>query len=139
MIRDQPPLDLYWSTKHPLICVELSEVMSRVRFKQPQIPRGQPGHDRLFKVRKLFDPQFELRYNTYCELTIDEAVIKFKGRLGNGYVKRFQIYTGAGTAVEEHTTADDSGATARLVVGLVNGLEQNYPRLFVNNYFTSPY
>ena len=57
----------------------------------------------------------------------------------NWYIKQFQIYTGAGTAGEEHTTADDgTGATARLVLGLLNGLEQHYPRLFVDNYYISP-
>ena len=60
-------------------------------------------------------------------------MIKFKGRLGfkqyiknkptkrdikvfvlsdatTGYVKRFQIYTGAAIAVDEHTSADNPGA-----------------------------
>ena len=55
-----------------------------------------------------------------------------------GYVKRFQIYTGAATAVDEHTSADNPGATSRVVLGLINGLEQYHPRLYVDNYYTSP-
>ena len=122
------------------------------------------AYDKLFKVRKLIDlvsAQFDSQYNTHGELTIDEAMIKFKGRLGfkqyiknkptkwgikvfvlsdatTGYVKRFQIYTGAATAVDEHTSADNPGATSRVVLGLINGLEQYHPRLYVDNYYTSP-
>ena len=88
----------------------------------------------------------------------NEAMIKFKGRLGfkqyiknkptkwgikvfvlsdatTGYVK---IYTGAATAVDEHTSADNPGATSRVVLGFINGLEQYHPRLYVDNYYTSP-
>ena len=49
-----------------------------------QIPAGQPGHDRLFKVRRLLDlliPKFESEYTIHQECTIDEAMIPFKGRL----------------------------------------------------------
>ena len=169
-----PQLPLYWSTKHPFISVGLSEVMSRIRFEQiwryfhlcnldHQVPRGQPGHDKLFKVRELLDlvsAQFDSQYNTHGELAIDEAMIKFKGRLGfkqylknkptkwgikvfvlsdsiSAYVKRFQIYTGAALAVDEHVSADDQGATAKVVYSLVHGMEQNHYRLFVDNYYTS--
>ena len=90
-IVKSPQLDLYWSTKHPLIRIGFSEVMSRVRFEQiwryfhlcnedHVVPRGQPGYDKLFKVRKLLDlvsSQFDSQYNTHGELTIDEAMIKF--------------------------------------------------------------
>ena len=54
------------------------------------------------------------------------------------YVKRFQIYTGASAAVEEHTSSEDQGATGRVVLGLVSGLEQHHPQLYVDNYYTSP-
>ena len=174
-IVKSPQLDLYWSTKHPLIRVGFSEVMSRIRFEQiwryfhlcnldHAVPRGQPGYDKLFKVRKLLDlvsAQFDSQYNTHGELTIDEAMIKFKGRLGfkqyiknkptkwgikvfvlsdatTGYVRRFQIYTGSASAIDEHTSADDLGATSRVVFGLLNGLEQYHPRLYVDNFYTSP-
>jgi hypothetical protein len=58
---------MYWQTKHPLIATTgISSVMSLVRFEQlyrilhlansdEQIPAGNPGHDKLFKVRKLLD------------------------------------------------------------------------------------
>ena len=57
-IVKSPQLDLYWSTKHPLIRIGFSEVMSRVTFEQilryfhlcnedHAVPRGQPGYDKL--------------------------------------------------------------------------------------------
>ena len=53
-IVKSPQLDLYWSTKHPLIRIGFSEIMYRVRFEQiwryfhlcnedHAVPRGQPG------------------------------------------------------------------------------------------------
>ncbi len=65
------------------------EVMSCVRFEQiwryfhlcnldHQVPRGQMTS--FSKVRELLNFQFESQYNTHSELTIEEAMIKFKDR-----------------------------------------------------------
>ena len=43
-----------------------------------------PNFDRLYKVRKLLDiicPKFESAYTTHQEVSIDEAMIPFQGRL----------------------------------------------------------
>ncbi len=75
-----------------------------------------PNYDRLYKVRKLLDlvlPKFESVYTLHKELSLDEALIKFNGRLVfkqymkdrttkgfvlrdamNGYIYRLEIYTG---------------------------------------------
>ena len=109
-------LDLYWSTRHPLICVGFSVIMPRIRFEQMvfpsldhAVPRGQPGYDKLFKVRKLLDlvsAQFDFQYNTHGELTIDEAMIKFKGRLGfKQYVKNKPTKCGIKVLVLSDATA----------------------------------
>ena len=127
-----PQLELYWTMSHPLIATSgIASVMPRVRFEQlfrflhlndnnNQIPSGNPGHDRLFKVRKLLDlmtPNFESEYVPHKQVSVDKAMIPFKGRLSfkqymkdkptkwgikvftlcdatNGYVCRLQIYTG---------------------------------------------
>ena len=42
-----------------------------------QLPSGNPGHDKLFKVRKLLDlvtPQFEHEYVLHMPISIDEAM-----------------------------------------------------------------
>ena len=91
---------MYWQTTNPLITTSgISNIMSRIRFQQifwylhltdnaHQIPADQPGHDKLYKVRNLLSRQFQSDYTPIEYVTIDEAVIPFKGRLGfKQYVK----------------------------------------------------
>ena len=126
-----PRLKFYWTTKYTHICPGISNIMSQIRFEQifrylhlcvgeQQVVAGQPGHDFLYKVRKLLDllsPWFLSEYNPHEELSIDETIIPFKGRLSikqymkdkptkwgikvfvladarNGYTVRLQVYTG---------------------------------------------
>lgn len=124
-----------------------------------QIPPGQPGHDKLFKVRAFLDlilPTFESEYTPNQSVTIDEAVIPFKGRLGykqyiknkptkwgikafvlsdatNGYVYRSQIYTG-----KNAETNASAGLCTRVVLDLMSGLENYGMSLYTDNYYTSP-
>ena len=74
----------------------ISSVMSRIHFEQifrylhladnsVQIPAGDPGHDKLFKVWQFVDlvtAEFESLYTLHQPITIDEAMILFKGHLG---------------------------------------------------------
>ncbi len=90
-----PQLELYWSSKHDLIRQNISEVMTIIRFQQilgffhlsnssEQVSVGQPGYDPLFKVRKLLvivTSNFEQEYNLGESITVDEAMIPFKGTL----------------------------------------------------------
>ena len=90
-----PRIDMYWSQKHDLLIQPISQVMSRTRFEQisrylhlynsaEQVPYGQPGYDPLFKLRKLLGlitPRLQSVYNPHEEMSVDEAMIPFKGRL----------------------------------------------------------
>ena len=81
---------------HLLITPTIREVMSLMRFQQicrylhltdssAQVPHGQPGYDPLFKVGKYLDviaPKLESEYHPHEQVSIDEATIPFKGRLG---------------------------------------------------------
>ena len=80
------------------------------------VKKGQPGHDPLFKVRPFLDPlihNFQDAYHPSRELSIDESMIGFKGRLSfiqylpkkptkafvladskNGYTCNWRLYTG---------------------------------------------
>ena len=155
-----PRLELYWTEQYPLIYTKVREVMVKTRFlailralhlndSSLQVPKGQPGYDPLFKVRKLLDlvtPRFEDQFNLDEWVSIDEAMIPFKGRLSfkqymkdkptkwgikvfvladakTGYTKRIQIYTGKN---ENLTTAMDLGLTIRVVLGLMDGLEGSH-------------
>ena len=144
--------------------------MSRIRFEQIfrylhladnslQIPAGDPGHDKLFKVHQFVDlvtAKFQLLYTLHQPVMIDEAMILFKGRLGfkqymknkptkwgvkvfvlsdatNGYVYRLQIYTG-----KQLDTTVDAGLCSRVVLELMTGLEYKGLQLYTDNYYSSP-
>ena len=145
--------------------------MSLTRFEQiyrflhlcdseQQVAAGHPGYDYIFKVRKLLDllsPRFLSQYNTHEELSVDEAMIPFKGRLSikqymkdkptkwgikvfvladerNGYTVRLQIYAGKNS----NLATNDSGLCSCVVLELLNGLENNCPKVYMDNYYTSP-
>ena len=84
------------------------------------VPKGQPGHDALFKLRPFLESllaNFRRLYTPGRELSIDEQMISFKGRLSflqympkkptkwgmkafvladsnTGYVYNWKLYTG---------------------------------------------
>ena len=84
------------------------------------IPKGQPGYDPLFKLRPFLEPliaNFQKSYTPHRELSVDEAMVGFKGRLSfiqylpkkptkwgmksfvladsvTGYVWNWRLYTG---------------------------------------------
>ena len=82
--------ETFWLTSSP----GFSRIMSRDRFElilsflhyannEDHVARGQPGHDRLFKVRQLIDmivPKFRQVFSPRKEVVIDEMTIAFKGR-----------------------------------------------------------
>ena len=154
-----PQLELYWSTKHDLIRQNISDIMLLVRFQQilrffhlnnsqDQICAGQPGYDPLFKVRRLVDivtSKFEQEYNLSESISVDEAMIPFKGRLSfkqymrdkpvkhgikvfvladgkYGYIKRMQIYTGKNSTLSQN----ELGLSTKVVLDLTKGLGTNY-------------
>ncbi len=135
----------------------LSNLSLNDSSKQARI--GEPGYDPLFKVRKLIDllaPRFEEEYNIHEEVSVDEAMIPFKGRLSfkqymkdkptkwgikvfvladalNGYISRFQIYTGKNSAL----SANEVGLCSRVVLELLSGID-THPKVYMDNYYTSP-
>ncbi len=125
---------MYWQQKYSDVEIPgIAKIMPVRRFQQlwrflhlcnsaNQVSYGQPGFDRLFKIRPLLDllmPRFDSEYTLHHECAIDEAMVPFKGRLGfkqymkakptkwgikvfvladarNGYVKKLEVYTGKG-------------------------------------------
>ena len=87
-----PRLRVYLKT-HQYICPGICNIMSLMRFEQiyhflhlrdsdKKVAVRQPGHDYLFrKLLDLLSSCFESEYNTHEELSVDEAMIPFKGRL----------------------------------------------------------
>ena len=94
-IKQLPAIRLYWNNDPLIGVLAVQKVMSRSRFDKlskyfhlnsnaNQLPREDVNHNKLFKVRPLRDRviercQTELRPER--DLSVDEAMIKFKGRL----------------------------------------------------------
>ncbi len=167
-----PRLAMYWSTTHEEFApVLVRKVMPRDRFFQlsrclhvnatdpSSVTRGVADYDRLYKVRKLLDlvvPKFESVYTLHKELSLDEAMIKFKGRLGfkqymkdkptkwgikvfvlsdatNGYIYRLEIYTGKNETLDNAT-----GLCSRVVLDLMKGFDYSGNTLYMDRYYSSP-
>ena len=95
-IKQLPAIRLHWSNDPLIGVLAVQKVMSRNRFDKlskyfhlnnnaNRLPHEDVNYDKLFKVRALLDRvvercQTELRPER--DLTVDEAMIKFKGRLG---------------------------------------------------------
>lgn len=167
-MHEVPSLDMFWSSD-PLFGVPpIVAVMSRDRFKKilqglhlndnSKTPgRGDTNFDKLYKVRPLLDlmnNQFQTQSVTSSSMSIDEAMILFKGRSSlkqymplkptkrgykawvradskTGYVFQFQIYTGK----EEGGT--EVGLGARVVKNLSESLKNMNAHLTFDNFFTS--
>lgn len=121
----------YWSTKWPFYNDVFTSIMSGRRFEllmtylhlndsnqQPQ--RDSPNYDKLYKIRPLLDmviSAFKSVYLPQQDISIDESIIGFKGRLSfiqyipkkptkwgikawvlaesaTGYVWNLRLYTG---------------------------------------------
>ena len=153
-IISKPALSMYWS-QDPLYATPIfGKLMSRDRFlsiyqflhfndNTTYIPHGEPGHDNLFKVRPLIDHLFEKFQEVYtpeCALSIDESLVKFKGRLrfrvyipckkgkygmkvemtceaSTGYCYRFHMYSG-----EEDPAFGIADILSRVLQGRVDGM-----------------
>ena len=93
-IHRLPRLHDYWDRHWVLNVPQFAQIFSRDKFKylwanlhlvdnQRALPRTDPSHDRLFKVRPVID---KLR-NTFAEhyvpgqnVSVDESMVRFKGR-----------------------------------------------------------
>lgn len=101
-IHRMPETAMYWSTDPLLRVPAIADIMSKGRFQKlsqyfhlndnrAAVPKGQPGYDPLFKVRPLLNVVLEnsrAHYSPGQDISIDEAMIKFNGRLSfKQYIK----------------------------------------------------
>ena len=127
------------------------------RDSENEVAAGKSGHDHKLKVRNLLDllsPLFLSQYHTHEEMSVDEAMIPFKGKLSikqymkdkptkwginvfvladtrTGYTVCLQIYTG-------NLVGADTGLCSQVVLELLDGLEDKCPKMYMDNYYTSP-
>ena len=116
-----------------------------------------PGYDKLGKIRSVVEylnTRFLSMYNPHHVVSIDEAMIKFKGRSSmkqympkkpikhgfkvwvrgdatNGYVSELEVYVGK-------TTSDgEKGLGRHVVEKLTNKLKGKHYHVYFDNFFTS--
>ncbi len=91
-----PTIEDYWSTSWPFASSTFSSIMKRDRFSlllkflhlndnNHFIPKGQPGHDPLHKIHPFLNKileNFQSSFQLGREVSLDESMIGFKGRLG---------------------------------------------------------
>lgn len=171
-INSKPEIADYWST-YWLTANKFSDDLSRNRYQllntflhfsdnNQRVARGQDGYDPLFKVRPLLDITNVRYINVYApdqELSIDESMIKFKGRIffrqylpakptkwgiktfalcesNTGYGLRFLIYTGKNTFNADRSS--DFSMTEQVCLEMIKGYENRGHTLYMDNFYSSP-
>ena len=163
-----PEIDNYWSSDDFLGVRGIMNVMARNRFKKltqyfhlnnndTAVARGETGYDPLHKVRPLISATsntFARRYRPGRDLSIDEAMVAFKGRSfmkqympakpikwgfkvwtvaesGTGYISGYEIYTGRRATPSQHGLGYD------VVMQLTEVYQYQRRHLYFDNFFSS--
>ncbi len=167
---EKAEIEDYWAEFWPTYTPGFGKVVSRNRFEiilsflhfannSEYVGRGQPGHDRLFKVRPVIDliiPLFSAVYGSLKELSLDEMTIAFKRKstlkqynpkkpdkygykvfvlseASSGYVLQWSMYTG------QNADADaDLGATHLIDRQLMAQYTGKGHEVYMDSYYTSP-
>ena len=168
-IKKQPRVWMYWSTDPMFNDAWISGVMTKTRFyKLNQYfhlrdtsatpARGHEDYDPLYKVKPLLDDiseTFKQNFQPGREVSVDEAMISFKGRLyfkqylpmkpnkwgikvwmlcdaKTGYIVRFEIYTG------KHGRRNPDKPLGEEVVDLLmDGMKNLKHHVYFDRFFTS--
>ena len=168
-IKQLPRIWCYWSTNPALNCAWVSSVMPQTRFLKlsqylhlrdntgmPQ--HGEENFDRLYKLRPILDElpgRFRDVYRPRCELSVDEGMIGFKGRLSfrqyipakptkwgikvwqlcesqSAYCLNFEVYTGRVAGV-----LAPHGLGHRVVMNMMHPYLNRNHHVYFDRFFTS--
>lgn len=169
-VVEKPSIEDYWAEFWPAFTPGFGKVMPRNRFEiilsflhfannDEYIGMGQPGHDRLFKLRPIIDmiiPRFSQAYGPRKELSLDEMTIAFRGRSAlkqynprkpnkygfkafvlseacTGYVLGWSLYTG-----HDADEASQLGATHLIVRRLMAPYLGKGHEVYMDSYYTTP-
>ncbi|KAM9296217.1 piggyBac transposable element-derived protein 4-like [Gastrophryne carolinensis] len=167
-------IESYWDTQSILATPLFPAIMSRNRYEillrflhfndnTTAIPRGQPGHDRLHKLRPLINSlseRFAEVYTPSQNLSIDESLLLFKGRIifrqyipskrarygikfyklcdsVTGYTKFFRIYEGRDTHLDPPGCPLNLTISGKIVWELMTPLLGRGYHLYVDNFYSS--
>ena len=169
-IDQKPALTHYWSTDPYLGNQGIQSVMPRERFEalnrylhlndSEQMPgRDDPAYDPLYKIRPLIDScqqNFRDRYIPGRDVSVDEGMIKYKGRLyfrqympkkpvkygikvwmaadsKTGYVCNYDIYLGKPLT----SSRGEVGLATKVVLHLTEPFQHCNRHVYFDNFFTS--
>ncbi|XP_062613738.1 piggyBac transposable element-derived protein 4-like [Saccostrea cucullata] len=155
----------YWSKDELLETPGLRKILPKNKFllmlsllhvcnNDNNIPRGQDGHDPIFKIRRIFDhlkQKFADVYSPGENVAIDEGMVAWRGNLSfrvympdkpdkfgvkffmfcdssNGYCSQIEIYTGSSDAPSEKEKIYD------LVMRLMKPYLNKGHKLYVDNF-----
>ena len=162
-----PKLKMYWQKSEWLVDIPaFNQIMPRDRFLQinrylhvcDEEAERDPA-DKLYKIRpllRIINENFATKYNMGRDLSIDESLIPFKGRLSfrqfipskrarfgvkcwvkadssNGFVSQFVVYTG-----RDETANPGVPLATRVVQNLMESNLYLNHHLYVDNFYTSP-
>ncbi|XP_052212078.1 piggyBac transposable element-derived protein 4-like [Dreissena polymorpha] len=129
---------MFWSSNPFINNADITNTMKCNRFQKlvqyfhvadwsTEPGRGEPGYDKLFKLRPVMESVSRTLQDIYTlnkEVSIDEAMIAFTGRLS------FRQYMPAKPIKREHGLGD------KVVMRLVDHIFHSSRWLFFNNFFT---
>lgn len=163
-----PSYKLYWNTSEDLNVRSISKAMSRDRFREilsnihvnnnANLPNN--NKDKLYKLRPMIDALnkiFPEAYRGTRELSVDESMIKFKGRSTikqynpmkpikrgyklwciadqKGYILKYSVYQGKNETLEQEFDKYNLGE--RVVLKLTKPFWKQQRIILFDNYFTS--
>ena len=126
-------------------------------------PRNDPAFDKLYKIRPLlnfFAQQFPQLYTPDQNISVDESLVKFSGRLGikqfipskrarygvkmyklcdraTGYLYSFMVYEGKDSQLHPPECPEYMGVSGKVVWNLMYPLFGKGYHLYVDNFYTS--
>lgn len=166
-----PRLENYWSRDSLLGIPEIQRHMSLARFwgiwtnlhvvDNTTLPPDSGLADKIRPVLDVLEDTFFMNYSPGRELSVDEAMIKYKGRVSKGKVKMpkkpikcgfkvwccacantgylctFQVYGGQPTNPKTGEKMKEKGLTMRVVQDLVRPFSDCNHVVYLDNYYTS--
>ena len=166
----KPTIRSYWN-EFWLTYTPFNSIMSRNRFEliqtflhfnnsNMQVPRGQRGFSPLFKIQPLLDivdPTYMRVYSPRRELSLDESMVKFKGRIffrqylpakptkwgikefilaeaKTGYALKSIVYTGKTSFQRDPRVS----LSEQVVLDLLEGFEDKGHKVYMDSFYSSP-